>query len=148
MRRGKWVAGKAYECKKQIRLRRMKKLFFLSMLAAGTVALFSGCASDKSGQTETTKTEPTKEAKPEKDKRPKEQRLSVGMTKDEVRAAIGNPRNTSVSSTGEEVWMYNNSERAFIPYYSLSGGKFQTLIVNFDKDGTVKSWSSNTAGGY
>jgi hypothetical protein len=32
--------------------------------------------------------------------------------------------------------------------YSVSGGKFHHVIVNFNKDGKVKDWSSNTTGAY
>jgi hypothetical protein len=30
----------------------------------------------------------------------------------------------------------------------MSGGKFHRLVVSFDKDGKVKSWSSNTTSAY
>jgi hypothetical protein len=45
--------------------------------------------------------------------------------------------------------LYNPlNSKAFIPYYSISGGKFHHVIVNFDKDSKVKDWSSNTTGAY
>jgi hypothetical protein len=30
----------------------------------------------------------------------------------------------------------------------MSGGKFHRLVVSFDKDSKVKSWSSNTTSAY
>jgi outer membrane protein assembly factor BamE (lipoprotein component of BamABCDE complex) len=115
----------------------MKKAL-LSLLVSTTVLVLSGCATDQ-GQ------KPPEQAK---DTRPPEQRLSVGMTKDEVRKAIGNPGGTSVNSDGEESWRYSDSAKAFIPFYTISGGKFQHLTVNFDKEGKVKNWSSNRQGTY
>ena len=77
-----------------------------------------------------------------------EQRLKVGMTKDEVRQALGGPSGTSVDNNGEESWRYTDSAKAFIPFYSISGGKISALLVQFDKDGKVKSWSTSKQGMY
>ena len=122
----------------------MKRSLIVSLLVSSVLfGLLSGCASDQ-GQ----KSEAASQPKEAKDTRPREQRLKVGMTKDEVRQAIGNPNGTAVNSDGEESWSYHDTAKAFIPFYSVSGGKFQTLIVNFDKDSKVKSWSSNTQGAY
>jgi outer membrane protein assembly factor BamE (lipoprotein component of BamABCDE complex) len=121
----------------------MKKQSIISLIVSAAVLGLCGCASDSSE----TSTEPAK-PKPVKDTRPKEDRLQVGMTQDEVRAAIGNPRNTSVNSDGSQTWIYNDAEKAFIPYYTLSGGKFHNIVVVFGTDGKVKSWSTNTSGGY
>jgi outer membrane protein assembly factor BamE (lipoprotein component of BamABCDE complex) len=121
----------------------MKKTFAASLMVAIGLLGLSGCASDQGAQPE-----PVKKTEKPKDKRPLDQRLSVGMSKDEVRTALGNPKGTSVNSDGEEFWTYSDSEKAFIPYYSLSGGKFHHLVVIFDKDGKTKSWSSNTQSAY
>ena len=121
----------------------MKRTLIASLLVSAALLGLPGCASDKEQKPEQAK-------KPEqtKDTRPMEQRLTVGMTKDEVRKAIGNAGNTSVNSDGEESWIYTDHAKAFIPYYSMSGGKFHHLVVNFDKDGKVKNWSSNTTSSY
>ena len=87
-------------------------------------------------------------AKPKKDKRPIEDRLAVGMTMDEVKTACGHPKNVSMSSDGTQVWMYNNSQNAFIPYYTMSGGKIHYVTVYFDSAGKVKSWNSTSSGAY
>ena len=116
----------------------MKTSFVISLLVSAALLGFSGCASDQ-GQ---------KAPEQAKDTRPREQRLSVGMTKDEVRKALGDPGGSSTNSEGVESWRYNDSEKAFIPFYSLSGGKIQYLTVNFDKDGKVKDWSSTKQGAY
>jgi hypothetical protein len=128
----------------------MKKALAISLLVSATLLGVSGCASDKGQQTaETSQPKPAKPAKPPKDKRPKEDRLSVGMTMDQVIQAIGKPRGKSVNSDGSEIWSYNDFEKAaFIPYYSLSGGKTHFLTVIFDTSGKVKSWSSSEHGGY
>jgi outer membrane protein assembly factor BamE (lipoprotein component of BamABCDE complex) len=127
----------------------MKKTFVVSLLASVALLGASGCASDQ-GQKPADTSTPEAAKKPDKpkDNRPIDQRLTVGMTMDQVRDAIGNPKGTAVSSDGEQTWTYSDAEKAFIPYYSLSGGKFHHVVVTFDKDGKVKSWSSNTQGGY
>src|SRR5437868_5644923 len=99
-------------------------------LAAAFLLIIVGCA------TEGQKPETTK------DTRPIEQRLRAGMTKDEVRRAVGNPAGTSVNSTGHETWRYTDTGKAFIPFYAMSGGKFRHLIINFDAEGKVKDWAS------
>jgi len=129
--------------------RTMKKSLAISLLICATVFGLCSCASDKGQQTaETSQPKPAKPAKPPKDKRPKEDRLAVGMTMDQVIQAIGKPKGKSVSSDGSEVWNYNDTEKAWIPYYSMSGGKFHTLVVVFDTNGKVKSWSSNSQSAY
>jgi outer membrane protein assembly factor BamE (lipoprotein component of BamABCDE complex) len=119
------------------------------VLTAVTVLALSGCASNSgsSDQAEA-KPKPEKKEKPAKDTRPKEDRLKVGMTMDEVIQAIGKPKGKSVSSDGTEIWNYNDAEKAWIPYYSMSGGKFHNITVVFDADGKVKSWSTNAQGIY
>jgi hypothetical protein len=86
--------------------------------------------------------------KPKKDKRPIEERLAVGMTMDEVKTACGNPKNISMNSDGSAIWMYNNAQNAFIPNYTLFGGKIHYVNVVFDPSGKVKSWSSSSSGMY
>jgi len=124
----------------------MKRTLAISLLVGATTFCLCGCASDKGQQTaETSQPKPEKPAKPPKDKRSKEERLSVGMTMDQVAQAIGKPRGKSVNSDGSEIWTYNDAEKAaFIPYYSLSGGKTHFLTVIFDTSGKVKSWSSSS----
>ena len=124
----------------------MKKKSVISLLVSAVLISLCGCASD-SAQKNQEASQP-KTAKPAKDKRPREERLKVGMTEDEVRAAIGNPRGKSTSSDGSQTWMYNDAEKVFIPNYSLFGGKIHNTVVIFDTDGKVKSWSSNTTSSY
>jgi len=125
----------------------MKKTLIMSLLASAALIGLNGCASDQSQKSQ--EPPPPKPAKPAKDTRPKEDRLKVGMTQDEVRQAIGNPRGTSMNSDGSQTWMYNDAEKAmFIPFYSESGGKVHNLVVIFGTDGKVKSWSSNAQGIY
>lgn len=141
----------------------MKKMSRISVLVSTViVAGLCGCASN-SGQnsnsqssatassattttTTTTTTQPP--PKPKKDKRPIEERLTVGMTMDEVRQACGNPKNESMNSDGSAVWMYNNAQNMFIPYYGMSGGKVHYVTVVFDSAGKVKTWSSSSTGEY
>ena len=110
----------------------------ISLIIAGGLLGVAGCASDKAQEP----------AKPAKDERPMEQQLSVGMTKDEVRKALGEPSGNSVDNNGEESWRYSDSAKAFIPFYSISGGRVSVLMVHFDKDGKVKSWSTSKQGMY
>ena len=124
----------------------MKKTSLISLFAVASLLGLCGCASDHGGQSQA-ESKP-KPAKPAKDTRSRADRLKVGMTLEEVRAACGNPRNTAVNSDGSQTWIYNDAEKAFIPYYALSGGKFHNLVVVFDTDGKVKSWSSNTTSEY
>ncbi len=70
------------------------------------------------------------------------------MTMDDVVAACGHPKGHAVNSDGSETWTYNNAEKAFIPYYSLSGGKITFVTIQFDKDGKVKSWNSSEESRY
>lgn len=121
----------------------MKRTFVVSLIVSAALLGLSGCASDQ-GQ----KPEQAKKTEQPKDTRPKEQRLSVGMTKDQVIQAIGKPKGSSVSSDGSGIWSYNDAEKGFIPNYTLFGGKTHFLTVVFDTDGKVKSWSSSSHGMY
>jgi outer membrane protein assembly factor BamE (lipoprotein component of BamABCDE complex) len=118
----------------------MKTKHYLTLLlpALGVALLLSsGCATDNSNNS-TASNQP-----PPKDNRPVTERLKVGMTKDDVRQALGNPKSTTVSSQGTEMWQYNDNEKVWIPFYAISGGKFKYTIVNFDADGKVKEWSTS-----
>jgi outer membrane protein assembly factor BamE (lipoprotein component of BamABCDE complex) len=122
----------------------MKRTLMLSLIVSAAVAGFCGCASDKGDQ----KPAEEKKAEKPKDTRPWTERLKVGMTQDEVRAELGNPNGKGVDSNGCDNWTYNDTARGFIPYYSLTGGKYHHLLVNFGKDGKVTSWSSSETGRY
>jgi hypothetical protein len=133
----------------------MKRTIVASLLLSVALIGFIGCASDQSQKTDTTTTTttttqapPPKKVDKPKDKRPIDERLTIGMSMDDVTAACGNPKGRSVSSDGSQIWTYNNSEKAFIPYYSLSGGKIQFTTVVFDTNGKVKSWSTSEQGRY
>lgn len=121
----------------------MNKKSVISLLVSASLLGLCSCASDQ-GQS----TQGSAQPKPAKDTRSNEERLKIGMTGDEVRTAIGNPKGKSTNSDGSQTWMYNDSEKAFIPNYSLFGGKIHSLVVMFDTDGKVKSWSSNESGNY
>ena len=122
----------------------MKRALVLSLIVSAALIGFCGCASNK-GEDQAAE---AKKAEKPKDTRPLQDRLKVGMTQEEVRAACGNPNGKSVDSASLESWTYSDRAKAFIPYYSISGGKFHNVVVNFDKDGKVKSWSSNESSAY
>src|SRR6266853_4550343 len=105
----------------------MKPPSIIYTSAVSLLFFVAGCATDQ-GPSQT------------KDTRPVEERLRVGMTKDEVRQAIGDPGGKSVNSKGEESWRYSDTAKAFIPFYAIGGGKFQNIVVNFDSDGKGKDW--------
>src|ERR1039457_6652756 len=88
----------------------MKKTPVISLLVSAALLGLCGCASD-SAQKNSEPAQP-KSAKPAKDTRPKEDRLKVGMTEEEVRTALGNPRGKSTNSDGSQTWMYNDAEKA------------------------------------
>ena len=80
-------------------------------------------------------------------KGPPEQQLKVGMTKEEVTKLLGKPRGVMNSNMGE-TWSYNDMVKAFIPLYSISGGKFKSISIAFDNDGKVATWSTSSSGLY
>ena len=132
----------------------MKKISGISVLVS-TVALagLCGCASNSSQSQTAAQPAQTAQAqppppKPKKDKRPIEQRLVVGMSMDDVKTACGNPHNMAMNSDGSAIWEYDNSQNAFIPYYSLTGHKIHHVTVIFDAGGKVKSWSAADTGMY
>ena len=53
-----------------------------------------------------------------------------------------------MNSDGSATWVYNNAQNAFIPNYTLFGGKIHYVMVHFDTGGKVKSWSSSDTGMY
>jgi hypothetical protein len=133
-------------------LRTMKRTIVSSLLLSAALIGFAGCASDDSQKTDTTSTTsqppPEKKAEKPKDKRPIDQRLTKGMSKDDVIAACGKPKGTSMNSDGGETWTYNDAEKAFIPFYSMSGGKINFTTVTFDNTGKVTAWSTSEQGRY
>lgn len=137
----------------------MKRSTVSVLVSAVALAGLCGCAtsSPKSNQAtppaaQTTPPAQTAQAapapKPKKDKRPIEQRLVIGMTEDQVKTACGNPKNVAMGGDGSAVWMYNNSQNAWIPYYMESGGKIHTVTVYFDTSGKVKNWTATSNGMY
>lgn len=125
----------------------MKRTILAALLIPVTILAFSGCSSDSSEKTAATE-QPAKPAKPPKDKRPINERITVGMTKDEVQAACGKPKSMITSSDAGDIWVYSDSEKAFIPYYALSGGTFHQVTVTFDKDGKVAKVDTSTTSRY
>jgi outer membrane protein assembly factor BamE (lipoprotein component of BamABCDE complex) len=119
----------------------MKTSHILCIFTAVCALIISGCAT-----TDSTREGASKQSQPPKDQRPIEERLKVGMTKDEVRSAIGEPSGKAVRSSGEETWNYSDNAKMFIPFYAISGGKFQNLTINFDSTGKIKDWASGKQG--
>ena len=127
----------------------MKKIFGISVLIATVaVAGLCGCASN-SGQSQASQPPPAANPPPPpKDKRPLQDRLAVGMSMDEVRAACGNPKNVTMNSNGSAVWGYNDAEKAYIPNYMMFGGTIHFLRIVFDTNGRVVRWSTWTHSRY
>lgn len=119
----------------------MKKINPLCLIAFTVLVLMAGC------QTENGQQGSSQPAKKE-DKRPLEERLRVGMTKEEVRAALGEPGGKSTNSAGLESWRYSDNAKMWIPFYAIGGGKFKNVTVNFDADGKVKDWNAGEQGIY
>lgn len=133
------------------------------VVSAIALAGICGCASDSSNSSnqssqpaqagqpapqQTAQAQPPPKPKPKKDKRPIEDRLTVGMSMDDVKAACGNPHSVAMSSDGSATWIYDNSQYAFIPYYSETGHKIHHVTIFFDTSGKVKSWSATDTGMY
>lgn len=74
---------------------------------------------------------------------PLERRLALGLTRDQVRAALGEPNDISIDSNHLEAWTYSSHAKSLIPYYSFGAGEFYHLVVCFDKQGRVRCWLSN-----
>jgi Protein of unknown function (DUF2845) len=131
----------------------MKRTIVACLLLSGALLGFNGCSSSSPQNTSDSTAQqppppPPPPPKKPKDKRPIDERLTVGMSMDDVVAACGHPKGKGVNSDGTETWTYNNAEKAFIPYYSLSGGKITFVTIQFDKDGKVKSWNSSEQSRY
>ncbi len=134
----------------------MKRISAIGVMAFTiAVAGLCGCASKSSDDSSapamtdtTTNAVASQPPKKPKDKRPLDQRLVVGMTMDEVKEACGNPKNVAMNSDGSATWMYNDSEKSFIPNYTLFGGRIHYVTVMFGTDGKVRSWSSGSNGMY
>jgi hypothetical protein len=122
----------------------MKNLSVLCFLACSiVVANLCGCASHPA-QPVAEATPPPPNAPPPpppKDKRPIQDRLAIGMTMDQVRAACGNPKNEWMYGDGSGVWDYNDAEKRMIPNYMLFGGTLHFVRVYFDPTGRVRTWS-------
>ena len=102
----------------------MKKLVTALLLA--TAFIFAGCASDNGGA--------AKPAAQNNEKNPE-----VGWSKEQVVALYGKTDNVRVGSEGE-TWTYNlNMGEQFIPFNF--GYRPKLRIIEFGKDGKVKSWS-------
>jgi outer membrane protein assembly factor BamE (lipoprotein component of BamABCDE complex) len=122
----------------------MKRTILASLVVSFAVLGLSGCASNNN---DSSNPPPPKQADKPKDNRPLDQRLTVGMSRDDVIAACGKPRNRFASSDGES-WEYDDREKAFMPFYGVSGGQITYTTIIFDADGKVKSWSSSSHGRY
>jgi hypothetical protein len=144
------------------RYKLMKKISGISVLVS-TIALAGvvGCASNSGGNSSQTAqaAPPPQQApppppppppppKPKKKKGPIEDRLVVGMSMDDVKAACGNPHNMAMNSDGSATWMYDNGQNAFIPYYSETGHKIHHVTIFFDTGGKVKNWTVTDTGMY
>jgi hypothetical protein len=102
----------------------MKKLIPVMAIAA---LLVGGCASDNAG------------SQPKAASQANEKTPEVGMTKDQVIALYGKTDNIGMSSDGE-MWTYHlNMGEQFIPWNF--GYRPKTRVIQFDKEGKVKSWS-------
>jgi hypothetical protein len=130
----------------------MKKISGISVLVS-TVALAGlvGCASnsgDNSSQTAQAapppqQAPPPPPPKPKKPHGPIENRLVIGMSMDDVRAACGNPRSSAMNSDGSGYWTYASGSPTFNPGpWGGWGSKVHYVTVVFDTGGKVKSWST------
>jgi hypothetical protein len=102
----------------------MKKLIPVIAMAA---LLVGGCASDNGG------------SQPKAANQANEKNPEVGMTKEQVIALYGKTESVGMSSEGE-TWTYHlNMGEQFIPWNF--GYRPKTRVIQFDKEGKVKSWS-------
>jgi outer membrane protein assembly factor BamE (lipoprotein component of BamABCDE complex) len=138
----------------------MKKISGICILVSTVaVAVICGCASNSNSSSsqasqpaaQTAQTNQTAQAQqppPKKKKGPIEDRLVVGMTMDQVKDACGNPKNVAMNSDGSATWIYDNSQNSFIPFYMETGNKIHHVVVYFDTNGKVKSWSATDSSMY
>ena len=68
---------------------------------------------------------------------PRDIKLEVGMTKDDVREKYGDPGAITQTSHGEQ-WYYDNRGQAFIPFNF--GYRYQFRSFLFDTDGRLKAF--------
>jgi outer membrane protein assembly factor BamE (lipoprotein component of BamABCDE complex) len=73
--------------------------------------------------------------------------LRVGMSKSQVRALLGHPDDTTVTSRGT-TWTYKETAKMFIPYYMMAGGRFRTTTIYFSNSGYVTDFESSNQGMY
>ena len=95
----------------------MKRTILASVLLSAALLGFVGCASNPP-QNNDSASQPPPQKQPDKpkDNRPVDQRLTIGMSMDDVIAACGNPRGKYANSDGTTAWTYNDAEKAFIPF--------------------------------
>ena len=104
-----------------------KKMKIISILALALVLVASGCATQSS------------DSQSQAPKRQPEKNPEVGMTKEQVIQMYGKTSNLNVTSDGES-WIYiMDMGEAFIPFNF--GYRPKMRIINFGRDGLVKSWS-------
>jgi hypothetical protein len=87
-------------------------------------ALLCSCSTDQPNTTH-----PSKPLPPEQRPKP-----TLGMTKDEIRAQYGQPKRITQTPKGE-MWHYNNSELAAIPFNF--GFKLKWHQFTFDEQGKL-----------
>jgi hypothetical protein len=134
----------------------MKKISVIGFFISGVILTgLTGCASHPAQPAQPPPVQASQpppvegsQPPPPKPKGPLEDRLSVGMTMEQVRAACGHPKNQWMNSNGSAVWGYNDSEMALIPNYTLFGGKIHHVRVYFDMNGRVARWEAWSNGRY
>jgi outer membrane protein assembly factor BamE (lipoprotein component of BamABCDE complex) len=70
-------------------------------------------------------------------RRPRDIKLEVGMTKDDVREKYGDPNSITQTSNGEQ-WYYDNRGEAYIPFHFGYRYKFRSFL--FGSDGRLKAF--------
>lgn len=71
---------------------------------------------------------------------PRDIKLEVGMTKDDVREKYGEPGSITQTSNGEQ-WYYDNRGLAFIPFNF--GYRYQFRSFLFDEHGRLKAFHAD-----
>jgi hypothetical protein len=131
----------------------MKRISGISVLVSiVALAALVGCASNSGGNsTQTAQAAPPPQQtpppppppppKPKKPHGPIENRLVIGMSMDDVRAACGNPRSSAMNSDGSGYWTFASGSPTYTPWGGW-GAKVHYVTVIFDTAGKVKSWST------
>ena len=88
------------------------------IVIATLLLLVSGCAST-----------PEPGAAPAR--HPRDIKLEIGMTKDDVRAKYGEPGSITLTSNGEQ-WYYDNRGQAYIPFNFGYQYKFRSFLFGAD----------------